>query len=264
MGAGTRWIAAGSRRLFVAAFMAWAATVAASSKGADALPTHPASLDWVRIQGGTFPMGATDLDPDCAPVHPVKVGSFEMSRTEVTREQYARFMKATSRPKPPHWDHELFARAGAPVIGVTWHDAEAFCRWAGGRLPTEAEWEFAARGPEGRAYPWGAELPQASRAIFHLDIGFGGTMPAGTKPAGATREGLHDLAGNAYEWCADWYDADYYRLSPTDAPKGPATGTMRVIRGGAWISFPDALRSASREKYPPGKSSTLIGFRPVR
>jgi formylglycine-generating enzyme required for sulfatase activity len=227
--------------------------------------TDPRSgVEFVPVPAGEFLMGSDEEDEDARPVHRVRLAAFRMSRNEVTREQYARFMAATGRPKPGHWDHELFARPGSPVVGVTWDDAAAFCAWAGGRLPTEAEWEYAARGKDGRRYPWGSEEPDKSRAVFHLDIGFGGTMPVGTANNGASPFGIHDLAGSVFEWCADWYAADYYAKSPVENPKGPPTGEFRVIRGGCWISLPDACRSAARARYRPGVSSVLIGIRVVR
>ena len=217
-------------------------------------------VELIRIPGGDFRMGSEE-DEDARPVHRVRLKPFRLGRTEVTREQYARFMSATGRPQPGHWEHELFKRPGSPVIGVTWADAAAFCAWAGGRLPTEAEWEFAARGPEGRRFPWGSQPPAKSLAHYHLDIGFAGTQPAGQLPAGATPQGVLEMAGNAFEWCADWYDPGYYAVSPVDSPPGPAAGKHRVIRGGAWISLPDACRAAARSHFPPEKHSVLIGFR---
>jgi formylglycine-generating enzyme required for sulfatase activity len=209
-------------------------------------------------------MGSATEDEDAQPVHRVRLAAFQMSRTEVTREQYARFLKDTGRPEPPHWNHELFNRPGSPVVDVTWDDAAAYCKWAGGRLPTEAEWEYAARGTDGRRYPWGSEEPDRTRAVFHLDIGFGGTQPVGSAKAGASPFGIEDLAGSVYEWCADWYEAGYYAGGPSQDPPGPPAGELRVIRGGSWISLPDAIRSAARANYAPGSRSLLIGIRVIR
>ena len=194
----------------------------------------------------------------------MRVSAFELGRTEVTREQYERFMKATRAPEPGHWKHELYARPGSPVVGVTWDQAVAFASWCGGRLPTEAEWEFAARGTDRRRYPWGNESPDKTRAVFHRDIGFDGTSPVNTAPAGKSPFGLLDMAGNVFEWCSDWYDDGYYARSPHNNPQGPAEGKYRVVRGGAWVSLADALRAGAREKYPPEKSAVLIVFRVAR
>ena len=232
--------------------------------------TEPRSgIELLPVPAGEFRMGADapagSPDPeDYAPVHVVRVASFWMGRYPVTREEYARFTQATGRAAPGHWAHELFNRPGSPVIGVSHADAAAFCAWAGGRLPTEAEWEYAARGGDARRYPWGNEEPDPKRAVFHLDVGFGGTQPVGSAQAGASPFGIEELAGNVFEWCADWYDAGYYASGPRENPAGPAGGEERVIRGGAWISLPDACRTYARAKFPPASRSTLIGFRLVR
>jgi serine/threonine-protein kinase len=149
------------------------------------------------------------------------------------------------------------------VVGVTWDEAVACAKWAGGRLPTEAEWEFAARGTDGRRYPWGNEPPTRDRAVHHLDVGFGGTMPVAETPSGAGPFGILDMAGNVFEWCADWYDPGYYAKAPAADPPGPAEGRLRAIRGGCWLSLPDACRAGAREKYPPDRRSIMIGIRVV-
>jgi formylglycine-generating enzyme required for sulfatase activity len=220
-------------------------------------------IEFVEVPAGEFRMGLAE-ENDARPVRRVRLAAFWLARTETTREQYARFRAATGRAEPGHWRHELFARPGSPVIGVTWHDAQAFCAWAEARLPTEAEWEYAARGADGRRYPWGNEPPTPERAVFHRDIGFAGTSPVAGAPAGASPFGLLDMAGNAFEWCADWYSADYYARAPGENPPGPAEGRQRVIRGGAWISLPDACRAGARAQYPPDAASVLIGFRVAR
>jgi formylglycine-generating enzyme required for sulfatase activity len=227
--------------------------------------TDPKSgLEFLYVPPGEFQMGSPDEDEDARPVHPVRLTGFRMSRCEVTHAQYARFMKEAGHPAPAHWTNKRFSGDGHPVVGVTWEDAVEYCRWAGGRLPTEAEWEYAARGPAGRKFPWGSEPIDATRAAYHLDVGFAGTRPVGEFKAGASPFGLLDMAGNVFEWCADWYDPDYYARSPRENPTGPPSGTQRVIRGGAWISLPDACHAAARGRYPPGSRSLLIGFRVVR
>jgi len=233
----------------------------------DSCVTHfinpQSGLDFVRIPAGEFDMG-DDVDDDSQPVHRVKLATFWMSRTEVTREQYAKSLAETKRPEPAHFNAPRFNKPEQPVIAVTHDDAAAFCKWASGRLPTEAEWEYAARGSDGRKYPWGNEEPDKSRAVFHQDIGFGATAVVGSLKAGESPFGVLDMAGNVFEWCADWYDANYYTKSPRENPSGPASGEQRVIRGGSWISLPDALRATARGKYPQSSHSVLVGFRVAR
>jgi formylglycine-generating enzyme required for sulfatase activity len=219
-------------------------------------------VEFVRVPAGEFRMGSEE-DEDARPVHQVRLDGFWVGRCEVTRAQYARFLAATGHPEPAHWKNPRFTQADQPVIGVAYEDAVAFCRWAGGRLPGEAEWEYAARGSDGRRFPWGNEEPDGSRAIFHLDVATG-PAAVGTAKNGASPFGALDMAGSVFEWCADWYDADYYAKSPTANPPGPAAGEQRVIRGGSWVSLPDACRATARAKYPPTGRSTLVGFRVAR
>lgn len=221
-------------------------------------------IDWVSLPAGSFMMGSSTGSPDEAPPHRVELDSFQMARREVTYAEYGSYLKATRKPPPTHWEDKRYNGPANPVVSVTWDEAIAYAEWAGARLPSEAEWEYAARGAEGRTYPWGEAPPGPQFAVFHLDIGFAGTQPAGTKPRGATPEGLLDMAGNAFEWCSDFYEAGYYRRSPARMPAGPEAGSLRVVRGGSWISLPDACRSAARAAYPPGSRSVLIGFRLAR
>lgn len=221
-------------------------------------------IEYVRVPAGELRMGSMEEDEDARPVHLVQLSAFWIGKLEVTREQYEQFVKATGHPLPRHWKNKLLSMPNCPVIGVSWHDASAFAAWAGGRLPTEAEWEYAARGGTSRRYPWGDEEPDPVRAVCHLDVGFGGTKAVGGAKEGASPFGALDMAGNVFEWCADWYGERCYAASPRENPKGPAQGDLRVIRGGAWISLPDACRAAARAKLPPASKSTLVGLRMVR
>lgn len=217
----------------------------------------------VYVPPGEFTMGSQDGQPDEQPVHRVKLTrGFWMYRTEVTNAQYRKFAKATGRQLP------LYAadlRYGSPELPVQvwWADAAAYAQWAGGRLPTEAEWEFAARGPEGRRFPWGSDPPKASRALFGLEINTGRPGPVGRLKNGAGPFGALDMAGNVSEWCQDFYDATYYRSSRGEDPPGPADGATRVVRGGNWFSRPGELRAANRFEFVPDYRGRGVGIRVV-
>jgi formylglycine-generating enzyme required for sulfatase activity/predicted MPP superfamily phosphohydrolase len=244
----------------------------------------------VEIEGGTFLMGAQkedpagpDFDPEAssmeAPVHRVTLSRFEIDRYPVTVDQFRHFVDAgekgylmqsawapkgwawrekKGRTHPSRWDEQI-RHPNRPVTYVTWYEADAFARWAGKRLPTEAQWEYVARGREGRRYPWGSEPPGEAHANFALRMK--SPTPVGIYPLGGTPEGVQDLAGNVWEWCADWYGA--YTASEERDPTGPASGALRVLRGGAFFGGPRGLRAAYRDDVHPGGELDGIGFRCV-
>ena len=150
-----------------------------------------------------------------------------------------------------------------PVVYVTWYEAAAYCAWAGCRLAAEAEWEFAARGSGGRKYPWGDEQPTPQLANYRETEASAAT-PVGLFPLGATPEGILDLAGNVWEWVADWYVKGYYGSSPSENPKVPETGEFRVVRGGSWNGDSRYLRAASRDRFLPDDRRDYTGFRCAR
>jgi formylglycine-generating enzyme required for sulfatase activity len=235
----------------------------------------------VPVPAGEFRMGSTEEDiaaamqlcPQCpeesfareTPAHVVFLDSLFIDRHEVTTTDYAGFLKATSRPAPEHWQEGSQPKhAKKPVIGVTWEDAAEYCKWKGKRLPTEAEWEKAARGIDGRRYPWGNDRPNVIWANFDkccIWSGYGLLTPVGSLEKSVSPYGAHDMAGNVREWVQDWYDERYYAASPQKNPPGPHNGTEKVVRGGGWLHLATNLRTSAREKRDPTARSTSIGFR---
>jgi formylglycine-generating enzyme required for sulfatase activity len=213
------------------------------------------------VPAGTFVMG----DGENAVRHEVSLDGFYMDKYEVTASRYAKFLEATGQTRRPEdWETlNLASRGDRPVIGVNWHEADSYCRWAGRRLPTEAEWEKAARGTDERTYPWGKQEPSTSLANFgkaQTSAYRDGLAPVGSHEAGHSPYGIDDLAGNVSEWVADWYVENL----PTDVawnPTGPASGQGKVIRGGGWYDPPQRLQSAKRFYASPENRADDIGFR---
>ena len=220
---------------------------------------------FVRVPGGWFQMGSADGPEDERPVHRVWVDAFEMAVHPVTCRAYRQFLEQTLHEKPRDW--ETFGNSpDLPVVGVSWFDCGAYCEWraAAGdsvRLPTEAEWECAARGGlDGRRYPWGDDLPGW--------VPEGGRGPL-TGPWPVTLGvpnsfGLYGIGANIHEWCADWYAADYYQRSPERNPPGPAHGSRRASRGGAWRHAVTISRCAARSRIDGSFRYTDYGFRLIR
>lgn len=223
----------------------------------------------VLVSAGEFTMGSREEDEsaksDEQPAHSVYLDAYYLDQDEMTTARYATFFRETKRAAPKYWSDQVVKQRGQkPVVGVDWNDAAAYCSWAGKRLPTEAEWEKAARGTDQRLYPWGNEAPSEQRAnISHCcDFKAYGVLTAvGSFEQGTSPYGAHDMAGNVLEWVADWYQANYYRESPDRNPTGPATGEYRVRRGGSWTSAPDDVRSADRYGDTPSARSDDLGFR---
>jgi iron(II)-dependent oxidoreductase len=211
----------------------------------------------VLVPAGEFLMGSDDsAEEDERPRHRVYLDAFYIDRYETTNVQYRRFIERTGHRAPRYWGDGSFNDASQPVVGVSWHDADAYCRWAGGRLPTEAEWEKAARGTTRQKYPWGGDW-EAGRTNANADK----TSPVGSYPRGMSPYGADDMAGNVWEWVADWYDKTYYQRSSERNPKGPESGESKVLRGGAWDFNPIFLRVAARHFNSPVSRFTNIGFR---
>lgn len=247
------------------------------------LPTHD---EMVRIPAGEFLMGSvkqTDRNayPAEFPQRRVWLDAYDIDKYEVTALQYLKFVLATDRQPLLDWrfDGGNFQESMAhhPVMHVTWFDAEAYCKWAGKRLPTEAEWEKAARGEDGRIFPWGNQMAGLTRANYGR-TGLSG--PVRDRPErlllyppiisvdkyenSVSPYGLHQMAGNVAEWVADWYDRDYYKSAPDRNPKGPDSGTHRAFRGGGWIDSTPTVRAAQRNGSPPETKMNWLGFRCAR
>jgi len=270
--------------------------------GTPAEPVAGATQFWekdgstmVYVPAGEFTMGSPDADidailaecSDCKrewftneqPQHTASLDAFWIDRTEVTNEQYRGCVEAATCPAPTtcDWGEPTYSdtsKADHPVVCVSWEDAEAYCEWVGKRLPTEAEWEKAARGTDGRKYPWGDAF-DGSRLNFcdancefdwkdsSADDGYQRTAPVGSYPEGASPYGVVDMAGNVWEWCQDWYSGDYYDSSPQRNPRGPDSGESRVVRGGSWYYNVRYVRAAFRVRFDPASRYYDIGFRCV-
>jgi formylglycine-generating enzyme required for sulfatase activity len=175
--------------------------------------------------------------------------------------QYRKFCEATGRKEPT--PHHL-AKDNHPVVNVSWEDANAYAQWAGAALPTEAQWEKAARGPNGRTFPWGEYMESVKRRTATLNDEEQ-TKPVGTYPETSSPYGVLDMSGHIWQWCSDWYDANYYQNSPPRNPTGPPTGTWRVLRGGRWfINHPNFFPASYRNFYLPKHWLGFCGFRCVK
>ncbi|MFQ5933000.1 MAG: formylglycine-generating enzyme family protein [Nitrospiraceae bacterium] len=225
----------------------------------------------VLIPAAEFVMGSPDGEgeKDEHPQHRVRIAAFYMDKYEVTVARYHQFLEATGHVRPDYWPREELKKYHErPVIGVDWNGARAYCEWAEKRLPTEAEWEYAARGKDGRRYPWGNTAPTPELAnygkVWTHNFYKDRLAPVGSHEGGKSPFGLHDMAGNVWEWVADWYDAKYYARSPEDNPPGPSSGSVKVLRGGSWSFVAAYMRAAGRLRFPPRHRDADIGLRCAR
>jgi len=217
----------------------------------------------VLVPAGEFIMGSDKGDDDEKPVHRIQTDSFYIDKFEVTNGRFAKFIDAIKGEPPWGFDDKdtPVAHADQPVRWVTWLDATAYCQWAGKRLATEAEWEKAARGTDGRQYPWGDELPTPAHAVFGQKEGSESLPPFSSRDKGKSPSGAQDMAGSLYEWVADWYDDEYYAKTPSQNPRGPSEGTQKVQRGGSYSNNPYRLRASFRTKDNPTEARPNVGFR---
>lgn len=251
-------------------------------------------MEMVYVPAGEFEMGSLDAEIDAAfdsceqdlgegecdrewfasesPIHQVALDALWIDRTEVSEAQYASCVEAGVCREAGCAGGPGYVSSPHPVVCVSWYDAQRYCEWVGGRLPSEAEWEYASRGPDGFIYPWGDAF-DGSRLSFcdtncsldwkydEHDDGFSSTAPVASFPQGASWCGAYDMAGNVYEWVADWYEPTYYARSPYRNPLGPGSGESRVLRGGGWFSIPWELRCAFRDGIDPEAVLGNVGFR---
>lgn len=235
------------------------------------------NMTQVYVPAGEFLMGSTAADPVAdeneKPQHRVYLTEFWIDQTEVTNRQYRQCVVSNACTVEQNQGRR-FRQNAQPVVGVDWFQAEAYCQWVGGRLPTEAEWEKSARGSDGRVYPWGNTFSgdklnycdQNCIADWRDQDGNDGyeyTAPVGSYPDGASPYGALDMSGNVWEWVADWYDKDTYQASVYQNPTGPESGKQRVLRGGSWYFYGKNLRVANRHRDIPEAGYYNIGFRCV-
>jgi formylglycine-generating enzyme required for sulfatase activity len=252
-------------------------------------------ITFVYVPAGAFLMGSTpeqidvaltacqqfandcyrDVYLDEAPQHTVMLDAFWIMQTEVTNAQYQKCVDGGPCTSPDNDNWNKVASARYPVTHIDWAQAKAYASWVGGQLPTEAQWEKAARGTDGRIYPWGYTWDSSrlnycdSKCAYpwkdaSVDDDYAETAPVGSYPNGVSPYGALDMAGNVWEWTTDWYVADYYATSPAYNPPGPVTGEARTARGGSWYNQPDAMRVAQRDKPLASFNRGLMGFRVIR
>jgi formylglycine-generating enzyme required for sulfatase activity len=228
-------------------------------------------VEMILVPAGAFEMGAISGAPDEQPPHMVTLADYYLDKYEVTNALYAECVAAnacmtpldtSSATRPAYYGAPEFDEY--PVLHVNWEMAKAYCEWRGGRLPTEAEWEKAARGDDGRMFPWGNTPGEFGNFCEEGGACPGDTLQVGSYPDGASPLGFLDMAGNVWEWVLDWYDPAYFASSPTENPLGPESGDLRVIRGGSWNGGVLQLRTTTRGRNLPSQGYNYVGFRCAR
>ncbi len=217
----------------------------------------------VHIPTGSFSMGGREEDsPDNErPSHLVQISSYYIDTYPVTNQDYREFVNCTGHTTPIHWQRGTYPTGLArhPVVNVSFHDAREYAEWMGGRLPTEAEWEMAARGDDERLYPWGNRFVDGERCNSNNMVGT--TLPVDEFPLGRSPFGVWDMSGNVYEWCSDYFEENYYSFSPAVNPKGPEGGQERVLRGGFFAETRPNVRTTHRNSSPDSTTRENTGFR---
>lgn len=216
--------------------------------------------EMVEIPAGSFIMGSDNGGMDEAPEREVYLDSYLIDKYPITNQEYKLFVDVTGHRLPPHWSGGSYpmGEGNHPVVNVSWDDALEYAQWVGKRLPTEAEWEKAARSTDGRMYPWGDAFrkDQINSGNDH-----DGTTPINKFPEGKSVFGVMDMCGNAQEWCSDWYDPGYYSDGPLENPTGPMGGQTRVVRGGGFVENSAGVRCAARHQAAQASLQENIGFR---
>ena len=240
------------------------------------LPCAWTESEMCLIPAGYFTMGSDNDLPNEAPAHKIYLDAYYIGKMEVTNAEYHQFWVENGGVGSEHtpisyngkfgtWPRIAKTKPNHPVIGVSWHSAVAYATWRGMRLPTEAEWEKAARGTKARRWPWGNTFTQRiNGATVHANIwrqSNAHPQPVGAYPTGVSPYGTHDMAGNVWEWVTDWYSETYYRHSPDRNPKGPEVGSRRVVRGGSWLNREKLARCSTRIGQYPAIGTSFIGFR---
>jgi formylglycine-generating enzyme required for sulfatase activity len=255
MAHGGRWLA-----------LPWLALLVACGGDDDgAAPDASAPDEMIEIGPATFLMGCNEsvedfCNPDEYPYHEVSLGAYAIDRREVTQADYQECVDDGACE--PVSGNDAAATPDLPLVYTTYALAETFCAWAGKRLPSEAEWEYTARGDDGRRYPWGNEDPTCT--LVNMTGCENAPAEVGSRPAGASPFGALDMAGNVSEWVADWYDEAYYATSPAEDPAGPAAGTLRILRGGNYAGGDFNQRLANREEMGPDPLLSYTGCRCAR
>ena len=267
-----------NRRNLVISFLAifWTSIAPQLSAAATAVPE-----DMVLVNAGGFTRGIDDTKTenflDEAPAKMIYLSSYYIDKFEVSNSKYTEFIIATDHPAPAYWDHRKLNQPSQPVTGVNWFDSDTYCRWANKRLPTEAEWEKAARGPAGSIYPWGNELDYSKANFAKGKTGKKYiTSPVDAHPKGVSYYGAYNMAGNVFEWVQDWYSSDYYKLDETRNPKGPQSKETKsiknistksnvlfekkVIRGGSWFAPAQSITTTHRFWNNPINNSYGVGL----